>query len=364
MRKIYTLQLVRAIAAVLVVLFHITGLVFAYHNYNYLNGIFKNGDLGVDLFFVLSGFVIYYVHYKDVRNPLKIKKYIQKRVIRIYPIYWLLLFIIVPIFILVPSFGGGNVLEFRNIIRSVLLIPQNMENLPLTVAWSLSHEILFYIMFGLLIAFKKRLISYIVLVWVILSSLNFLIIHMLWSEQPFLIKFLFSSYNLEFLLGVLVAYIIVNSKLKSGSTFIFVGLVSLIGFAVNEHLGIFGVHRVIGYGLPAAILIYGLVVTEMKKNVKIPKLFLFLGDASYSIYLTHYPMLSLGNKVLMSLNIYQLLGYFLATTILLLMTLVGGCIFHVVIEKRILNFLNSRIFGVTKENPKISYVSVEYTNNK
>lgn len=326
MRKINSLQLMRGIAAILVLFFHVTFL-FLTLNYNFFYGIFKQGDAGVDLFFVLSGFVIYYMHNKDIGISEKGREFFTKRFIRVYPIYWLILIFLVPIYFLVPLFGIEEIRNSGNLIKSILLIPQNIEYMPLGVAWTLSHEILFYLMFGLLIILKKRFSFPIVTTWISVTIILFILTSSFGFSVNYLFGFIFSPFNIEFLGGAIVAHLFLKNKLKYGLGFIALGI---LGFVISQFIQ---VDRVILYGIPSILLIYGMVSYEATKKIKFPILFTFLGDASYSIYLTHYPLLSAINKVFLKIHFYNTVGYFIATSLIVICTVAVGCLCHLLLEK-------------------------------
>ena len=87
-----SLQGCRAVAAALVVLFHLGG-TFAqdrYFGFKALDGPFAWGDAGVDFFFVLSGFLITLAHRRDFGRPAELSRYLSKRALRIYPTYWVI----------------------------------------------------------------------------------------------------------------------------------------------------------------------------------------------------------------------------------------------------------------------------------
>ncbi|MBP9743591.1 MAG: acyltransferase [Burkholderiales bacterium] len=92
MKKFNTLQSLRGIAALLVLLYHATWLSIVNNQYVYALNIFKQGQIGVDLFFVLSGFIIAYMHWSQInlKNGV-VAKYWLKRFFRIYPLYWIII---------------------------------------------------------------------------------------------------------------------------------------------------------------------------------------------------------------------------------------------------------------------------------
>lgn len=97
--KMQSIEAARALAAFVVVLMHSASLMRVEHFSGHigLGGIFEFGYVGVDFFFVLSGFIITYVHYADIGRPDRIPSYLWRRFSRIYPIYWFILGLVIAI---------------------------------------------------------------------------------------------------------------------------------------------------------------------------------------------------------------------------------------------------------------------------
>ncbi|MCM2535843.1 acyltransferase [Neobacillus pocheonensis] len=146
-QKLLLVQSLRGIAALIVLIHHGAGIGKKYLNYEYLNNIFSAGWLGVDFFFVLSGFIIYYVHHKDIGQKQRLKQFYLKRFLRVYPIYWIMTIVLVTLFFLVPSWGIGYETKLNVIIKSILLLPQSHDPI-VNVGWSLVYEVFFYAVFG------------------------------------------------------------------------------------------------------------------------------------------------------------------------------------------------------------------------
>src|SRR5690242_21024508 len=107
--KLTGLQAMRGVAALLVVLHHAAGTLALpkYADVAIAGGLLTPlGRAGVDLFFVLSGFVIYYVHRADIGRAQSFRRYMLRRLVRIYPTYWVVLFLMLALFLGHPSFGG------------------------------------------------------------------------------------------------------------------------------------------------------------------------------------------------------------------------------------------------------------------
>lgn len=88
MRKLNSLQVCRAAAAIAAVLYHVTDQAQKHFSYTFVGGAFQFGYTGVDFFFVLSGFIIFFAHASDIGKRDSLLAYVTKHLIRIYPIYW------------------------------------------------------------------------------------------------------------------------------------------------------------------------------------------------------------------------------------------------------------------------------------
>jgi exopolysaccharide production protein ExoZ len=118
------LQVYRGIAALLVVLVHVT--VKSSGNLNQVTffDLFGAGWSGVDYFFVLSGFIMLYVHRSAIGKKDQLKSFLVKRPVRIYPIYWIITLTVWCLFLVIPGFGNNQDLSLGKVIASLLLIPQ------------------------------------------------------------------------------------------------------------------------------------------------------------------------------------------------------------------------------------------------
>ena len=149
-----SLQVGRAVAALLVVLHHAT------LDSSYFYGVaFSNfwgfGNIGVDFFFVLSGFIIYWAHKEDKPGFVTGGAYLYKRFVRIWPPFILVSIVILLAYNLFPSLSQSD--RDISILSSLILVPQEGASPALSVSWTLMHEMLFYFLF--LISYFLFLIS-------------------------------------------------------------------------------------------------------------------------------------------------------------------------------------------------------------
>jgi exopolysaccharide production protein ExoZ len=340
--KLDCLQVFRGIAA-LIVLLHHGIIIMANRELGALNIIFDVGWVGVDFFFVLSGFIIFYTCYTLIGNKSKIKDYIIKRLIRIYPIYWL---ITIGVLLMYYIMDNGREFSVKQIINSILLLPQN--EIPIvSVSWSLVYELVFYFMFGLIIFFDKKVGKIIGTIWIICILLNsFNVID--FSRTPYA-NVIFSNNNIEFLIGCVVAFFVLNYSLKYRVSILVIGLLLFIYSWVSVIEGNIlrgSTESMLMFGISCGLIVLGTSLLDINFQPKIPKLFIILGDASFSIYLTHIYFFGILNLVFMKLDLVNPLFAFVFNVIV---TLILGIVCYYLVEKPLLSFLRSKfLYNNTK----------------
>jgi exopolysaccharide production protein ExoZ len=328
-----TVQLLRGIAASIVVFFHVFG----------ESSVFKFGAYGVDLFFVLSGFIILYIHHNDIGVKKTLSPFLIKRFVRIFPIYWVVTFGYV---VLVTLFG--HTLSVSYIIKSLLLLPQ--DKMPVVgVAWTLEFELLFYLIFSLLI-FNRKIFYSMFCLW----GLAIVFFFMFPTDFPKIVGRIFNPLNLEFLFGCGIALIVKKTKI-SFKWITSIGILSIIVSILLQYYNVFEMHRVLAWGIPFTLLILGLVKLEMRKKLYIPKILLNLGDASYSIYLSHLITLLILESTFERLGLNAKLGHnVLIQFILCIIAIFFGWVFYSIIEKPILKYAKLKIRNINKAGVELS----------
>ena len=127
-RKVFTsLQAGRALAALLVVLFHL-GLIVAdakYFEVPWVATPFRWGDAGVEFFFVLSGFIIASAHAADISRPARLIPYLQRRMIRIYPPYWIIFALVSVMALSLAATRATLPTDLGTLAEAWFLLPQD-----------------------------------------------------------------------------------------------------------------------------------------------------------------------------------------------------------------------------------------------
>ncbi len=288
------IQILRFFAALAVVAFHVLGsppkgfevpdsaLTFA----------LSYGGRGVDLFFVISGFVIFYATHASKLTPAE---FLRRRVERIVPLYFFVIFTMTTLAVTLPAtFGTPDWYTPRHIIKSLAFISFTDGNMPVVyVGWSLEYEMYFYLSLALLMALTREVWRNIV---VMFSALAFL------GQIPGVAAalgntaFFADPMTLEFVLGVIVGCVFVNGRI--GWQMPVAAACAIAAVLVSDPLS-----RVIVSGVPAACLIAAAAyLSRSRTDPSWPERALArLGDASYSIYLAQVETVSLASAALAGL---------------------------------------------------------------
>ena len=318
-KVLLNLQILRAFAALSVVLFHTIGTAASYgfdtRWISYLEGW---GASGVDVFFVISGFVMLYT---QLDNKRSVKDFLVSRAIRIIPIYWLLTIIIAVVYLVAPFAFRELVVTPDWLLASLgFMSTAVIGKHPIVyLGWTLEWEMLFYLVFGISLLFRSwtatLAVTTVVLLAVALAVSNFIL--------------------MEFVAGLLIALLFKKYGFKRfGRSSLIVGSLLLL-ISINSDVRALIESRVILWGIPSVLIVYGAVAT-MQLNSSIGKL---LGDASYSIYLIQMLSIQIFYKALsiIGLNVNS----DIMAIICLVATAIGGTIMHLTVEKPITRVLKN-----------------------
>ncbi|MDA9516559.1 hypothetical protein XI04_26390 [Bradyrhizobium sp. CCBAU 11430] len=321
------LQAGRAFAALVVLLFHANA-VLALPKYigKDLYPILHAGSSGVHFFFVLSGFIIFYIHRCELGQPKYVGSFIRKRVSRLIPALWATLALVLTSYLVWPSLNTNPNLTVLDVASAFLLLPAAREPL-LIVEWTLRHEVLFYALFALIIA-SKRVGGSILALWMALSILIPLV------QPNFPTSFVFSEYHALFGMGVVVAICFERRWIRFPRTTLLGGTLafSIIWILrASEKEG--GILINLAFGLAAAAIIAGLTEIERFGPIRLSKALTFLGNASYSIYLIHFLAVSAASKFVIVLLRFVTLPDTLCFFFVTGFALLAGTCFHVWIER-------------------------------
>lgn len=347
MDKILNIQALRGIAALLVVCFHLIPVEQKYGaGESVLPDLFKHGMFGVDLFFVISGFIMTSITRGQFQSTLNASDFLYHRASRIYPTYWFYSALVLIVFFIRPEWVNSAQGNQVNILSSFLLWPES--TLPLiNVGWTLIHEVYFYIVFSVLLVFlpEKRLVLSLLLWGVAVIVANFYMA----TNNPVL-SLVAHPLTLEFIAGCFLA---ICFRKDTGWKFtVFLAISSVIVFMIMTGLNKSeipsGWWRVGIYGAPAAAILYCLVVAE-REGIVLNRYLAKLGDASYSIYLLHVLVLSAVGRALYALSTSYPITNSAMVIILCLCVIASGLISYRTIERPLLK-ASRKLYDFSKLN--------------
>lgn len=340
MEKYYGIQYLRGLAAFLVIVYH--SMVMSVVSPYFSNPV---GEFGVDIFFVISGFVMWVTTESKKNNTLS---FWISRIFRVIPLYWVFTLSIVLAAILVPSlFFNSRGLDLLFILKSFLLIPTLNPDVgditPVyTIWWTLVYEMFFYFIFGLSL-FLKEIKKRIAFIFISVGGLT--CCGMFFDFKGPVLSTYTNPIMLEFLAGVWLGYF--RSYLLKASVKVGGGLV-ILSFTILLTCNADQTSRFWIYGIPAFMMVAGVVSLENFFNRNISKLPLFFGEISYSLYLSH-PVSQRIWYVVFVIIFGQILNknlaicYFLGSVVV---GITGGIVCYYLLEKPFLRF------GVRKINFK------------
>ena len=337
-KELYLLTILRGIAAIWVVFYHIAERVSPYVGET-ASIIIKSGYLAVDFFFVLSGFVIalnYQSHFKASINKTLMTNFMIKRLARIYPLH---LFIVFAYLIEPAAFYlTGRDYDFNTLVYiSNIFLVNNwgiLTALPINVpSWSISTELFAYLLFPFLAFFinKKNKLLHLILLFLMF---NFVLISWFYINNVPHIGYDITRNGLvrcvcQFALGIVIYNALTKSK-KQIMVFLVV-LFLFAAFTVKMDNNFFFIPSVMSLILIAAIYI------ESKQSFDYLKPLIWLGNISYSIYLSHYLIRDIFKLILVEGHtpLWWIISYFCTVIIVshYLYTLI-----EIESKKRVLNY--------------------------
>lgn len=290
-----SVQQLRGIAVLAVVFFHAS---MATNTFD----IFSKGNVGVQLFFMISGFIMALVHGKDV-GITAAGKFFKKRAIRIYPLYFVVFFIVASLFWLTGK-GGEHFYDITNIIKNIFIINEPSLRIH-PYQWTLVFEVFYYLTFGLIsIGFGLGVVKYCFLMFVF-----YLVSTHLGGDN------LFGNFNnIYFIVGCLIGRFFKQTNIDLNSIVIILPGVLFFSYPL------FFENKL--WLLLLASVFFIVIINSNKTIPSLEK----IGDASYSIYLSHAIIMTVGSVIIPDY-------YGMKFIILVSLSLLVGFLFFYYIEK-------------------------------
>lgn len=348
-RHLELIQVLRGLAIFLVMFFHANYMFNNSNGYSFWGiGEWTGRSGGLDLFLVISVAMIYYIYNVDIGVKSKGTKFLKKRLLKIIPLYWLATFGGFLLVFILPQLGDEKHRDIFNTLKSLFFLS---DDPVVGVAWSLSHIILFYVIFSILIV-KPRVVGGIISVWLLISMLDYLLIFNL----PF--SFLFAIENIEIWSGVLVAILIKKGYATDKRTSIIILVTGILVYLLiwfNKSSNQVALnYELICYCVGAMLIVYSVICINLNLNLRskqnLTKTFSLFGNASYAVFLSHVQFLNL--FIVLFNKFFSNAGLSVPFILVLIMifTLLSGILVHIFVEKPLNSFIKNKNVSFIKLN--------------
>jgi len=281
--RYYSLQVLRGVAACMVFYHHYMQLFYDFKYESIVGKFFSNyGSFGVDIFFVLSGFVMFFSAINPNANA---PSFFTKRFFRVVPSYWFYTIVMMFFLKLFPIEFSYTDYDMKSLLLSLAFVPNlnpsGIGNFPLhTVGWTLNFEMMFYTILSLSILFSKSRS-------LIICSILILLFPIVWPAHFPFSQVLSSSKLYEFFSGIVIAAIITSNWFRIFSKHQVVLLFSSMAFGLLC-LRYSYLHSFLKVVAASSIVFSTVLINQyLNKNNVVVEYFIKAGDYSYSTYLMH-----------------------------------------------------------------------------
>lgn len=363
--KIDFIQMLRGIAAVSVTIFHARGHLPSQSPFS--QWLFSAASSGVDIFFMISGFIMVYTTRNSNGSFLYFSKFMLKRFARIWPMYLVLTFLYI-ILMLLSAFIINRVdvdPSVTDILKSLFFIPLILDKSDgpfwggsvLHTGWTLNFEMYFYSFFAISLLFGRYkwllFFSWVIFTLILLPSMAGNISldpkHYYGWDWGYL-NLITSPLIWEFVVGVIIG-LIYFSKLRIKNTKI-CWLLCLLALSFTMWYFLGGINPgfgIVNWGLPYVILFSILVISSKSIEIKSPYFLVWLGNISFSLYLIHplviHPLANIAWEFESLRNSLQDMSYIIFLTVL---SICFAAVAHEFLEKRLSNWFRDKLFTLLK----------------
>jgi exopolysaccharide production protein ExoZ len=346
---ILSLQHLRVLAASLIVLYHTELQIMRLTDGQHIHS-FSFGAAGTDLFFVIGGFILVYTSHnrKDTFGA-----FLYRRIMRIAPLYWLFTFLMLVVLLVAPDHLLTTKIESWHFLLSLAFIPYphpvlGIDRPFLFPGWVLNHFVFFYLLFGALLFVRTG--RRILVASAVLCTL--MMLKFMFAGESNLLDFYGETVALDFVLGMIVAWLF----LKRQASPVMIVAVFLIGasiFAIGVVEGApEGSERALYWDVAGAALLFVCVFSEKQWGWPNWRFLSALGDASYSVFVSHLFTLALVTSFMRAFRIFPMLGVWGARIIFLGAAWTLGLVVYTAIERPLMRLVgrerSARPTGLSK----------------
>jgi len=333
--QLFSLQTLRGLAALLVAFYHTIPLLAAYKWHAPALALFSEwGQLGVDIFFVISGFVMIISVTGKPQGRETAIAFMRARVARVVPLYWVMTTAMVLALYFLPAAFNQNKLDGIHAFLSYFFVPyaNSFTGTPrpvLYVGWTLTYEMFFYLCFSLFLLLPRRsqvlpalIISFSVLVGIGATDPGNLVA-----------KTLTNGLMVEFVFGCGIGYFYAKGLALGKTTALVLIAVGTAAFLASIGKVVDLDYRCLYWGIPASAVVAGAAFLERAGGWPRMSIATAIGDSSYSLYLSHVFVLPVVAKLLSSVPVGRSLPGGLVCVLILVASIVSAHVIYLVLER-------------------------------
>jgi len=303
---------------------------------------------GVDIFFIISGFIMYMLSKDNFGRPDAARQFIWRRIARVVPSYWLFTTAMVASALIFSGYVTHSALDFGHVLASYFFVPaQNPYGryFPMLIlGWTLNFEMMFYSVFAIALLFSHRTGVLFITGAIALMGIVGIV------APPHSTSFAFwcNPIIFEFLFGIALAHLRISGIRLSLPIVLTLSVASIVAMVVVQSLGIAGhfwTARPLWMGLPALALCAAFALFEEAPGMgPVKRALVFGGDVSFVLYLSHPFALTLISMLWKKAGLTDAWLYVAVANVF---SLAVACALHVLIEKpstsSINRFVNRRL---------------------
>lgn len=351
-------QALRGVAALLVVATHAT--FYASERLDSSFAVWNYGTIGVEIFFVISGFVMVVSSQALVDRENAWRFFMMRRLVRIVPMYWLATSVKVAALLVAPVVVLHADLNLGRTVASYGFLPtRNPDGRAeplLGVGWTLIFEMFFYVVFAVALALRARPLF---LVGTVMTACSLAFLWRPADDWP-IATYYFDPIVLHFLVGMVIGYFALErnwSRLCWGLTYC-IGLYAAI--VILGPVGGWGIYRNGAARMLVATLLVLLAVVFAKACLRLPEWLSKLGDASYSLYLFH-PLLAPAIPV--ALARFGIISGWTSVALTLVTMPIAAWLIYLLVERNVTKELQRRLPYV-RDRRAVSPLGAPRTNER
>ena len=342
---VWNIQILRFVAAAMVLFSHLNNELSKFPamagDYIRFQPVWWPG--GVDIFFVISGFIMYYIAFDMFGRPGASVDFMQRRLVRLLPPYWFFTTLTLAAMLIVPRYMTLSEILPTQVLGSYLFMPAlNAQGRPfpvLVLGWTLEFEMLFYAFFAIGLCFRRIIgIAIVAILILATSALNFhfpLPMPLAFWADPILLEFLFG-------IGIAMAYRRgIRLNVWTAALVTAVGIAALLWLQVNGYPNSGWRYRFLWAGLPSTLICASIaLVPESPRPGVFKRALVLLGDSSYALYLSHPFVLGAVAVVVLRIGLADPWAYIVVAG---MACVVASVAFHLLMEKPVHACLSKRV---------------------